>query len=48
MSINVEFTADEVVLVRNALQAFLSDFGREEKDVVHRIQDLLARLPQPV
>jgi len=41
----LELTEEEVTLLRNALRAFLDDFGHEEADVVARIQALLAKLP---
>ena len=41
----LELTEDEMTLLRNALHAFLDDFGHEEADVVARIQALLAKLP---
>ena len=42
---SIELTDEEVTLLRNALRAFLDDFGHEEADVVARIQALLAKLP---
>jgi hypothetical protein len=42
---SIELTDDEVKLLRNALHAFLDDFGHEEEDVVARIEALLAKLP---
>jgi hypothetical protein len=41
----IDLTAEEVQLLRAALQSFLDDFGHEEMDVVRRIQALLAKLP---
>jgi hypothetical protein len=41
---NVDLTDAELWLLRNALHAFLDDFGHEEADVVARIQALLAKL----
>lgn len=41
----LELTEEELTLLRNALHAFLDDFGHEEADVVARIQALLAKLP---
>jgi hypothetical protein len=41
----IELTGDELHLVREALHAFLDDFGHEEIDVVRRLKDLLAKLP---
>ena len=43
--VSIELTDEEVTLLRNALRAFLDDFGHEEADVVARIQALLAKLP---
>jgi hypothetical protein len=43
----VEFTHDELALVHHALSAFLSDFGHNEKDVVHSLRDLLGKIPNP-
>jgi len=42
---NVDLTDEELRLLRNALHAFLDDFGHEEADVVAQIQALLAKLP---
>jgi hypothetical protein len=42
----IEFTAEELQLLRSALRSFLDDFGHEELDVVRRIQALLAKLPE--
>jgi hypothetical protein len=42
----IELTDDELHLVREALHAFLDDFGHEEIDVVRRIRDLLAKFDQ--
>ena len=41
----IELTDEELRLVRNALKAFLDDFGHEEMDVVRQLQALLAKLP---
>ena len=43
----IELTHEELHLVREALHAFLDDFGHEEMDVVQRIKELLAKLPEP-
>ena len=40
----LDLTADELHLVMNALQSYLSVFGHEEADVLHAAQRLLARL----
>jgi len=42
----IEFTAEELQLLRSALRSFLDDFGHDERDVVRRIQALLAKLPE--
>ena len=42
----IEFTAEELQLLRSALRSFLDDFGHEEQDVVRSIQALLAKLPE--
>ena len=41
----IELTDDELRLLRNALKAFLDDFGHEEADVVAAIKALLAKIP---
>ena len=41
---SIELNPDELTLMREALHAFLDDFGHEEIDVVQRIMALLARL----
>jgi hypothetical protein len=41
--ISIELTDEELTLVRHALSAFLSDFGHNEKDVVHELQGLLVK-----
>jgi hypothetical protein len=43
----IELTEDELRLVRSALHAFLDDFGHEEADVLRRIKQVLAKLPEP-
>lgn len=40
----LELTDDELVLLRNALRSFLTDFGHDEADVITRIQQLLHKL----
>jgi hypothetical protein len=42
--ISIELTAEELTLMRHALSAFLSDFGHNEKDVVHQLQELLDKI----
>ena len=41
----IELTAEELRLVRTALQAHLDDFGHEEADVLREIKALIAKLP---
>jgi hypothetical protein len=43
----IELTEDELRLVRSALHAFLDDFGHEEADLLRRIKQVLAKLPEP-
>ena len=42
----IELTPEEVQLMRSALHSFLDDFGHDESDVIRRIQELLAKLPE--
>jgi hypothetical protein len=42
----LELTDEDVKLLREALHAFLDDFGHDEMDVVRKIQELLAKLPE--
>jgi hypothetical protein len=42
----VELTDDDLKLLHEALHAFLDDFGHDEMEVVRRIQELLAKLPE--
>jgi hypothetical protein len=41
----LDLTAEELRLVRNALQAYLDDFGHDEADVLREIKALLAKIP---
>ena len=43
----IEFTAEELRLVRAALNAYLEDFGHEEADVLRAVKAVIAKLPQP-
>jgi hypothetical protein len=43
---NIELTPDELHLTREALHAFLDDFGHDEIEVVRSIKALLAKLPE--
>jgi len=42
--ITLELTDDEMVLLRNALHSFLTDFSHDEADVITRIQQLLHKV----
>ena len=42
----IELTPDEVQLMRSALRSFFDDFGHDEQEVLRRIQELLAKLPE--
>jgi len=43
----IEFTDDELVLLRNALRSFMSGFSHDEHDLVQRIRGLLGKIPSP-
>ena len=43
---SIDLTDDELTLVRAALHSYLDDFGHEEADVLRRLKELLAKLPQ--
>jgi hypothetical protein len=43
----IELTNDELKLIRNALHAYLDDFGHEEADVLRALKQLLEKLPYP-
>jgi hypothetical protein len=45
--VSIEFTHDELTLLRNALKSFMSDFGHKEHDVVSRLRELLHKV-EPV
>jgi hypothetical protein len=40
----IELTPDELRLVREAVHAFLDDFGHEEQEVVHALRAVLAKI----
>ncbi|HTZ45822.1 MAG TPA: hypothetical protein VMB79_18315 [Jatrophihabitans sp.] len=40
----IELSDSELRLVRNALTSFLTDFGHDESEQVHEIQQMLAKL----
>ena len=41
----LELSDDELRLLRQALQAYLDDFGHDEADVLRAVKQLLAKLP---
>jgi hypothetical protein len=41
----IHLNEDELKLLRAALHSYLDDFGHEEADVLRRIKELLAKLP---
>jgi hypothetical protein len=41
----IELTDEQLKLVREALHAYLDDFGHEEADVLRALKALLAKLP---
>jgi hypothetical protein len=41
----IELNDEELRLAREALRAYLDDFGHEEADVLRAIKALLAKLP---
>ncbi len=43
----IELTDEELRILREALRAYLDDFGHEEADLLRQIKALLAKLPQP-
>ncbi|HEX5469702.1 MAG TPA: hypothetical protein VFW80_11715 [Gaiellaceae bacterium] len=42
----IELTDEELTLIRAALHSYLDDFGHEEAEVLRRLKELLAKLPQ--
>ena len=40
----IDLTDDELRLLREAVHAFLDDFGHEEQDVVNALKQLLAKI----
>ena len=43
----IELTPDELRLLYSALHSYLDDFGHDQADVLRRIKELMAKLPQP-
>ena len=42
----IELSDDDLRILHAALHSYLDDFGHEEADVLRRIKQLLAKLPQ--
>ncbi len=42
----IELTDEELRLLHAALHAYLDDFGHEEAEVLRRVKQLIAKLPQ--
>lgn len=42
----IELTDEELRMVHAALHAYLDAFGHEEADMLRRIKELIAKLPQ--
>jgi len=42
----IELTDEELRLLHAALHAYLNDFGHEEADLLRRVKQLIAKLPQ--
>jgi hypothetical protein len=45
MAHTIDFTDDELRLLRSALHSYLDDFGHGEQDVLERVKALIAKLP---
>jgi hypothetical protein len=43
----IEVSEEELRLLREALRAYLDDFGHEEAELLRKIKALLAKLPLP-
>lgn len=41
----IEVTNDQLKLIRNALHAYLDDFGHDEADMLRELKELLEKLP---
>jgi hypothetical protein len=48
--ISIELSHDELTLMRNALSAFMGDFGHKEHEIRSRLRELLGKveIPQPL
>jgi hypothetical protein len=42
--VSLELTADELLLLRNALETYLSAFDHENHDLVRHTHDMIAKL----
>lgn len=45
--IAIELTHEELRLVRNALSAFVADFGHDEHELISQVRGILGRIPAP-
>ena len=45
MAYTIEFTDEELPLLRAALHSYLDDFGHDQIDVLERVKALIAKLP---
>jgi hypothetical protein len=45
MAHTIEFTDEELPLLRAALHSYLDDFGHDQIDVLERVKALIAKLP---
>jgi hypothetical protein len=43
----IELNDEELKLLRNAVHAYLNDFGHEEADMLRQIKQLMEKLPYP-
>jgi hypothetical protein len=43
----IEVTDEELKLLRNAVHAYLNDFGHEEAETLRQIKQLMEKLPYP-
>ena len=41
----IELDTEELRLLREALRAYLDDFGHDEADILRKLKDLIAKLP---
>ena len=41
----IELDSEELRLLREALHAYLDDFGHDEADVLRQIKELISKLP---